>query len=210
MNSQKDLWEKLAKKNSRYYVFTDKGKGVSEDEFKASGKTDYDKYILQDDLITKDSINQDILEIGCGTGRVLEFMAYDFNQVVGVDISGEMIRQASVRLEKYKNISLFETDGYKLPFTDETFGVVFSYLVFQHFKDVFMLQRNFEEAYRVLKPGGIFKVRVRTDVQESLDPWWSGVAMDLKAAEVLSGRLGFKIVKSESVADYGLWLWLQK
>lgn len=209
MNEQKELWEKLAKKNSKYYINSDHGKGISEEEFRKSGKEDYFKYIDSDPMIPDKG---HLLEIGCGTGRMTEFMK-DYI-VTGIDISGEMIKQAKRRLRKLSRISFMETDGYTIPLPSNHFDIVFSYIVFQHFKTQEMVESNFREVYRVLEPGGIFKVRVRTDKIDSMNPWWAGVNFEERegyseAAEMAS-RIGFEILKTKKVRHYGLWLWLQK
>ena len=61
MNKQKELWNKLAKDNSKYYVASYKGKGITEEEFVESGREDYKNLILNDELIKKNGI---ILEVG--------------------------------------------------------------------------------------------------------------------------------------------------
>ena len=203
-NKQKQLWEKLAKKNAKYYINSDYGKGINNDKFRESGWNDFVRLIESDELIEK---NQSILEIGCGTGRMTEFMPRFFNYVVGTDISGEMIKQAKHRIA---GIDFIETDGYTLPLDDNYFDIVFSYLVFQHMKTKEMVKSNFKEVFRVLKPGGIFKVRLRIDQVDNMNKWWAGVTYTEKEAIALSEHIGFGVIKTEQVEDYGVWLWLIK
>jgi len=202
MIDEKALWNKLATKNSRYYIDSGKGKGITEYDFKISGKEDYYRFILHDELIRSTG---KCLEIGCGTGRMTEFIARDFMKVIGVDISGEMIRQGKDRLEHLDNVELIETDGELIPLPDESVDFAFSYLVFQHMKSMDIVKSNFKEVYRVLKKGCIFKVRVRFD-KVKMDDWWSGVTYEDGLAE----KIGFRVLKTEKVKNYGLWLWLQK
>lgn len=197
----KKLWDKLAKENSRYYINSDKGKGITEEEFRLSGRKDTIDLINKDPLIHK--IDGTFLELGCGNGRMTEHISIWHKFVLGIDISGEMIRQARERLP---NVYFAETDGYTLPFADSSINIAFSYLVFQHFKSQEMVESNFDEVYRVLKPGGIFKVRVRTDKIDSMDKWWAGVTAD----EKYPVSIGFKLLKKEKVEHYGKWLWLKK
>jgi ubiquinone/menaquinone biosynthesis C-methylase UbiE len=204
---QKVLWENLAKENSRYYINSDKGKKITEKEFRDSGQNDYVTFIAKDELIDN---RERILEIGCGIGRMTEFIAKDFNEVYGVDISGEMIKQGKERLTGVYNAILVETDGQSIPFDENFFNVVFSYLVFQHFKDKEMVEQNFKEVYRVLKPKGIFKVRLRTDINEDMEKWWSGVSYDDIEIDQLCKDTGFTLLKEEKVNNYGVWLWLEK
>jgi len=202
----KDLWEKLAKDNSRYYINSDKGKGITESEFTESGRKDYNRLIKEDNHIPLGGV---ILEIGCGTGRMTEFMVDDFEVVIGVDISKEMVKQGRKRLKEKLNIIFLENDGYTFPIEDNEIDVVFSYIVFQHMKNRKMVESNFKETYRVLKHKGIFKVRIRTD-KVDLNRWWGGVEYTEQSIGKIIKKIGFDIIKTEPVKDYGLWLWLQK
>ena len=199
---QKDLWEKLAQKNAMYYINSDIGEGITELEFEETGRVSYEKLLKRDHLIPKGGV---LLDIGCGIGRLEPFMSEEFKVVFGVDISKTMIEKAIERVGFLPNIALIETDGNFMPLNDETVDVAFSYLVFQHFKTMEMVKKNFKDVYRVLKKGGIFKVLVRSD-KVRLTPWWGGVNCDEKAAL----ESGFKLLKKRKVKNYGLWLWLQK
>lgn len=204
LNNQKILWEQLAKSNSKYYINSDFGKGITEKEFIESGVKDYQEYIVNDSFI---KAGDTILEIGCGIGRLLDCMLKDrlFKNIIGIDISSEMIQQARRRLADWPNLKLIETDGYNIPLGDNSIDFAFSYLVFQHFKTKEMIESNFREVFRVLKPKGLFKVRVRID-KSNLDRWWGGIDCDEKVAL----DIGFRLIQKETVGNYGLWLWLEK
>lgn len=88
------------------------------------------------------------LDLGCGTGNyTLELYKRGF-EVVGVDISEEMLRIAR---KKLPNIKFIRADAYSLPFEENTFDLVLSITMFEfiHFPE-----RVLKEIYRVLKPGG--------------------------------------------------------
>lgn len=204
---QKGLWESLAKSNPRYYINTDYGKGITEDKFRLSGERDTKRHITNDKLIKPGGV---FVEIGCGSGRMTEFIAQSFREVWGLDISGEMIRIAKERLGDFKNIRFIETEGSTIPLQSNKADVIFSYLVFQHMKDKVMVEKNFNEAYRVLKPNGIFKVRIRTDKLDNLERWWAGVYYTEETAYEMYNRIGFSLIKLQHVEHYGLWLWLTK
>ena len=223
MNKLKALWDKLAKENSMYYINTDKGKRITEEQFRESGRKDYLKYIIEDRFIVgRFTLSEvTILEIGVGTGRIAEFMAEDFHHVIGIDISGEMIKQGKKRLGLkdttgeineggfVEGIELIETDGRTIPLPANCIDIAFSYLVFQHIKDRKMVEKNFEEVYRVLKPKGMFKVRIRSD-KVNLNKWWGGVEYTEQSIGKLIKRIGFELLKTEPVGNYGFWLWLEK
>ena len=209
--NQKHLWDTLARTDARYFINSDFGKKITEREFIKSGMADYNRLIRDDKLLPKGGT---ILEIGCGTGRMTAFMKFHYKKVIGTDISKEMIRQGNERLYldagNMPEVTLYETDGETLPVPDNSVNVVFSYLVFQHIKDRIMVVRNFEEAYRVLVSGGIFKVRLRTDDIKDMNRWWAGVNYSPETAKYLYSPLGFHLVKLEMVEHYGMWLWLKK
>lgn len=205
--NQKQLWEALAKENPRYYINTDFGRRITESQFKQSGETAYSRLIVNDGLIwSRDSI----VDFGCGTGRLTEFMARDFKKVIGVDISPTMIAQGKTRLQTLKNVEFLEIDGQSLPLPNNSVEVVFSYLVFQHIKNRKMVETAFGEIFRVLKPGGIFKTLLRSDKQKDMSRWWSGVEYNPEASRLLAEKIGFKILKIEPVERHTYWLWLQK
>jgi ubiquinone/menaquinone biosynthesis C-methylase UbiE len=201
--NQKALWNKLAKENAMYYINSDYGKGITDDEFRYSGRRDVNMLVWKDILLKKDCI---ILELGGGNGRMSEYLGDIYTKVYALDISGEMIKQGKERLDDMPQIEFIETDGMTIPLKDNLVDVAFSYLVFQHFKTKEMVESNFREVYRVLKPKGIFKVRVRTDKIDSMNKWWAGVSCD----ETYPLSIGFKLLKKQSVENYGLWLWLEK
>lgn len=71
------------------------------------------------------------LDFGCGIGRVTNHLSAYYSEVVGADISDEMIRLARehqespvVRFEQVRELPL--------PFADGTFDLVYSTLVIQH------------------------------------------------------------------------------
>lgn len=213
MKHGKELWDKLARENAMHFVCSDFGKGgMTGKKFKQSGKKDFWEHIFKDKKIYIGG-NQTFLEIGVGVGRMTEFIAEVFFKVIGIDISGEMIIKAQNRLceGENNNIEWVETDGEVFSFIkDDLVDIAFSYLVFQHMKSRITVESNFSEVYRVLKPGGLFKVRLRTNREKVMSAWWAGVHYSKKDAVKLSKNIGFKVLKTKKVKDYGLWLWLEK
>ena len=206
-NKQKQLWEELAKKNSKYYINSDHGRGITEEQFIKSGKEAYDRLIRSDGLLKN---RNTILDYGCGTGRLMEFMANDFKKVFGVDISRTMIDEARERLKNIMNVYLAETDGQDIPLPAGSVDIIFSYLVFQHIKDRQMVEGAFSEIFRILKPGGIFKVLMRSDKQKDMGKWWSGVEYSHESIKKVYDIIGFKLLKTEPVDQYAYWLWLSR
>ena len=94
-----------------------------------------------------------LLDLGTGTGRVLELAAGRARRLVGVDTNREMLKCARVRLDKagLVNCSVRLADIYNLPFSEESAGAVVIHQVL-HFLD--NPKAALIEAIRVLQPGG--------------------------------------------------------
>jgi ubiquinone/menaquinone biosynthesis C-methylase UbiE len=94
-----------------------------------------------------------LLDIGTGTGRMLELFAPDADSAVGIDRSSEMLRLARVKLEAagISGASLRQGDMYALPLPDESFDSIILHQVL-HFAQ--QPGAAIGEAARVLSPGG--------------------------------------------------------
>ena len=93
-----------------------------------------------------------VLEIGVGMGAdYLEWLKAGAD-ATGVDLSAISVEQARRRCELAAHqADLRVADAERLPFSDNTFDVVYSYGVMHHSPDT---ERCLREAQRVLKPGG--------------------------------------------------------
>jgi ArsR family transcriptional regulator len=95
----------------------------------------------------------DLLDIGTGTGRILEVMAPDIRNGVGIDLSHEMLAVARVTLGKpgLEHCQVRHGDMYELPFDDASQDAVVFHLVLHYAEDP---ASAIAEASRVLRPGG--------------------------------------------------------
>jgi malonyl-CoA O-methyltransferase len=96
-----------------------------------------------------------VLDVGAGTGRLLEALVCRYPSVfaVGMDLAHGMARTAARRLPSGSRGGLLCGDGEALPFRDGVFDLVISTSTYQWIDP---LDRAFHEAWRVLKPGGRF------------------------------------------------------
>lgn len=93
-----------------------------------------------------------ILDIGCGDGKLEEYMIKYFNyyEVDGIDISSESIEQA--KKKNIRNSKFFVYDGQKIPFKDCTYDIILISGVLHHIdKGTHVSLLN--EAYRVMSKG---------------------------------------------------------
>jgi ubiquinone/menaquinone biosynthesis C-methylase UbiE len=94
-----------------------------------------------------------ILDVGCGTGRLLRATATRFPgaRLDGVDAAEGMIKQASAALPEGVQIRFQQATAEALPFADRSFDLIFSTMTFHHWADQ---QKSIGEVRRVLAPGG--------------------------------------------------------
>lgn len=104
------------------------------------------------DMLPREGI-EDLLDIGTGTGRMLELFAGRAERAVGIDLSREMLAVARANLDKagLRNCLVRQGDMYQLPLPDQSFDAVIVHQVL-HYADE--PAEAIEEAARVLKPGG--------------------------------------------------------
>src|SRR6516162_4472904 len=94
-----------------------------------------------------------LLDLGTGTGRMLELFGPEIERGLGLDLSLDMLLLARDRLERagLKNCSVRQGDIYDLPLADDSFDVVILHQVLHFLDDS---ARAIREAVRVLRPGG--------------------------------------------------------
>lgn len=93
-----------------------------------------------------------ILDVGCGTGNFSTKLAASGCIVTGIDLSGEMLKEAKRKaVEKKLDIDFQLMDVYELRFPDCCFDAVFSMAAFEFVSEP---ARAYGEMFRVLKPGG--------------------------------------------------------
>ncbi len=97
-----------------------------------------------------------ILDVGCADGRSCFPFVKCGNTIVGFDISKALVRQAIRRaasLNAQASTTFFVGDASALPIRDNTVEYMVIYGVLHHVPDPAVTCR---EAYRVLKPGGLY------------------------------------------------------
>ena len=87
-----------------------------------------------------------ILELGCGTGLILQRLAPLASEAVGIDVSPGMIAKARERGLDVRVGSVTDLD-----LDDDSFDLVYSFKVLAHVRDI---ERALSEAVRVTRPGG--------------------------------------------------------
>lgn len=95
----------------------------------------------------------DLLDIGCGQGRILKLLGSRAQRAVGVDIDADarQLARAELLLAGIENCSLRKGDMYDLPFADREFDTV---VLDDVLGDAEQPVAAIREARRTLRPGG--------------------------------------------------------
>lgn len=156
----KGFWNQSASDNAYHSVMTAKIDWNNK-EYYLEGKKCVEEFLVP--FLNKKGIKDrmSILDLGCGTGRTtIHFLEY-FDTVVGTDVSEEMIAVAK-NDHADSGIKFLATSGEDLKELDsESFNMVFSFATLQHINTRKGVEKNIEEIYRILKPGGCAKIEVR-------------------------------------------------
>lgn len=125
-----------------------------------------------------------ILDMGCGTGRFLDFAKN------GVDFSEGMLHEAK---RKYPSHQLTQGDISNLPFDNESFKVIYSLHVFMHL-DMDTIKKTIQEAHRTLQPNGLFifdfpSLARRQLINYQKEGWHGNTAIDVDSIQDLVGDL---------------------
>ncbi len=124
------------------------------------------------ELVKEDQLPDvaECLDVGCGTGRLLEQIAHRFPRfnLTGLDLADQMLCQAAARLPS--SVCLIQGDAEQLPFSDSCFDLLLSSSTFQWLPS---LQECFGELYRVIRPGGrvVFSMFGLGTLVELQDSW---------------------------------------
>lgn len=154
-----------------------------------------------------------VLDLGCGAGMDVFLAAGKVGEkgkVIGVDMTEEMIDKArkTALVYGYANVEfrLGEIEG--LPVEDNSIDVIISNCVINLAPDK---GKVFNEAYRVLKPGGRLMVsdlvtedELPLEVKQSFDAWAGWIAGAIVKGEYLDTikGAGFKEVRVASESTY--------
>ena len=119
-------------------------------EAKRGGKDPGGYHDLVDDLevdfVRRFGAGGDLLEVGCGTGLILQRTAEFARSAKGVDLSPGMLARA-----KERGLDVAEASATKLPFEDGTFDVAYSFKVLAHVREI---ETALAEMTRVVRKGG--------------------------------------------------------
>jgi ArsR family transcriptional regulator len=151
-----------------------------------------------------------LLDIGTGTGRLLELLAPRVSSALGVDASRQMLALARARLARpgFTHCAVRQADMYRLPLPDAGFDVAVMQMVLHYAEDP---AAALAEARRVLRPDGLLVVidlaaHDRAELSARLAHHWPGFT-DAGMAALLhqAGLHGTPPATVPGTLDIRLW-----
>jgi len=138
-------------------------------------------------------------DLGCGTGKISEWLALFAERVIAVDASKEMLKAAREGLADRKNVDLRAGPLEKLPIANHELDVALMMLVLHHVPEP---QRALAEAARTLKVGGRLLIldmlpHEREEYRQTMGHVWLGFAEKQMTAWLRAA--GFKDMRWRSL-----------
>lgn len=97
-----------------------------------------------------------VLEVGCGTGRLLMEARADGYHVDGLDASPDMIELVKRKIDdKCADLQLYVAEAAQLPIDDDTYDLTYSVRMLNQTESPDYAKRAIAEMVRVTKPGGL-------------------------------------------------------
>lgn len=160
------FWDTKARENAMYYIHSELNYShVDEAEFWSSGPDSLDRSL--DPFGLTIGPQDQVVEIGCGIGRMTRAIAERAAWVTGIDVSSEMVERGRRALADLDNVQIMLGNGYDLgDMPDASADIAYSLIVFQHIPDPAITCGYIREIGRVLRPGGwtVFQVSQLPDL----------------------------------------------
>lgn len=115
-----------------------------------------------------------LMDIGCGTGRFLDFakQAWPRLPIVGLDLSEAYLREAERHLKRWSRIDTVVGNAESLPMASDSLDAVTSIFVFHELPPE-VRRTVLHEVSRVLKPGG--RLIIVDSLQRGDEPGYDGL-----------------------------------
>lgn len=130
---------------------------------------------------------KDVLEVACGAGQGLGYLAKATNKVVGIDIEEKNLAYARETYKDRKNIELHIMDAHKLLFNDKSFDVILIYEAIYYLQqpEVFL-----NECTRLLRKNGVLLIC-------SVNREWSDFNPSPYSTKYFSARELYELLKTK-------------
>jgi ubiquinone/menaquinone biosynthesis C-methylase UbiE len=159
LKKHKSDWDSIGGIDPMWAILSDHSKKFGKwdtDEFFRSGKEAADTVVRLMEINGYPREREKALDFGCGVGRVTRFFAHHFAEVVGIDVADTMVTKARELNAAITNCTFMVNDKENLElFRDNSFDLVYSYIVLQHVPSRQAIDTYVAEFLRILKPNGL-------------------------------------------------------
>src|SRR4051794_397834 len=129
---------------------------------------------LQEKFLGRDQRRLRLLDVGCGTGRFIDFVKQAWPRLpcLGIDLSEAYVAEAKRHLKRWCWLNLMVANGEAIPVPDQSQDAVTSTFLF-HELPPGVRRTVFREFARVLKPGG--RLVIVDSLQSGDEPDYDGM-----------------------------------
>jgi ubiquinone/menaquinone biosynthesis C-methylase UbiE len=158
-----NLWEFLGKDDPFWGVLTNPKKKNNlwgKSEFYETGSKDIT--ILLRELRDNNSISyiKNVLDFGCGVGRLTKHISPNFTNIVAIDISKGMLLNATRNNKVLKNTLFIQCSYEGIPFIKKnTIDLIVSIITFQHIHEQIQLE-YLKDFSRILNKNGLIYIQL--------------------------------------------------
>jgi SAM-dependent methyltransferase len=174
-----------------------------EREFFRHGRREIDALLDRlDDLELRGPRRKQALDFGCGIGRLTQALHPEYKQVIGVDISDEMIRLARHHNRWGTRCRYLRTHGHVIPYVKrDSCDLIYSRITLQHMPAD--LQRGYVgEFVQLLAPNGLAVFQIPDGPQfDHDDPWLSMYGVPRATVEEWITAAGGALLDVEHLPD---------
>jgi len=157
-------WKTIGNEDPYYGVLTNdefKGKNLDENTINSFYQTgvEHVEYVINELKrclgVPADHVFENVMDFGCGTGRIVIPFAGKYKKVTGIDISEGMLKEASIHIQKkgLTNISLLQADDFVNYDLNDEYDLVHTYIVLQHINEQYGY-KIINKLASVIRPGG--------------------------------------------------------
>jgi len=139
--------------NLRFWITKQTAYDRFSQDFSQTRKTPLPEFSLFEKYLSPERKKKNILYIGCGNGRNIPLLQ-KYGTVTGIDASEQLLLEAKKNIGG--DVALVHGDAACLPFAKNRFDVVVAFASLHHMTSEKKRKKAFSEAFRVLKPDGVF------------------------------------------------------
>lgn len=165
-----------------------------------------------------------VLEIGCGTGNILTYLTQIKKcNSYGIDISKESKNIVEIfEKQRQSKVNFIVGDGFNIPFKKNSFDVVYSEGVIEHFEDERIMNMVLEHV-RVCKKDGLiiisvpnkynFPLTISKKIMEERYPHYPEKSFTINELKYLIEKSGTNVIAQDGFAwqqGFAFWRILKK